>query len=150
MWEYINPVNDTGTIMQGTIAEENNVFRCVRYVPEYSGLVGKDLTPSGPIELYLTSANNEPILPKTISLEQNLPNPFNLSTSIKFSIPEAMDVNLAVYDLLGRQVEVLIQEKMSAGTHHVIFNAKDLSSGIFFVRLTAGELTILRRMVLMK
>ncbi len=52
VWEYINPVNDFGPMRQGTVAENNNVFRCVRYSSDYSGLQNKDLTPGGPIELY--------------------------------------------------------------------------------------------------
>jgi hypothetical protein len=83
-------------------------------------------------------------------LMQNYPNPFNASTTIRFVLPEPQVVKLKVFDLLGRQVQTLIDEYKRAGVHTVIFDASGLSSGVYFCRLQAGEMVETRRMVLLK
>ena len=82
-------------------------------------------------------------LPETVILSQNYPNPFNPQTTIRFGLPETADVRLVVYDLLGRQVMVLVQGTLSAGMHDVTFDAGSLPSGAFIYRLDtpAGSLT---------
>jgi hypothetical protein len=89
-------------------------------------------------------------LPDVILLKQNYPNPFNASTTIEFSLSEEADVELTIYDLLGREVTVLEQGLKSAGDNEITFDAKGLSSGIYFYRLQAGELTETKRMLLLK
>ena len=83
-------------------------------------------------------------------LMQNYPNPFNATTEIRFDLPKAAQVNLAVYDLLGRQVAVLSNERLSAGTHSISFNGGDLPSGIYFYRLQAAQAVQTRKMILLK
>jgi hypothetical protein len=83
-------------------------------------------------------------------LEQNYPNPFNPSTVIGFQLPVFSDTKLMVYDLLGREVAVLINQPLSAGTHSVTFDASGLASGIYMYRLTSGAQSITRRMILIK
>lgn len=90
------------------------------------------------------------ISPVDISLHQNFPNPFNPETRIVFDINVDSDVKLSVYDLLGREVVNLVNEKLSAGSHEYIFNADGLSSGVYFYRLQAGQFVTTRRMVLMR
>lgn len=87
---------------------------------------------------------------KEISLNQNYPNPFNPSTVISFSIPENSHVNLAVYDITGKQVAELANSRMSAGNHEVDFNASNLSSGIYIYRLTADNQVFTRKLTLIK
>jgi hypothetical protein len=93
----------------------------------------------------------------SFTLEQNVPNPFNPSTVIRYTIAQSsedggggMEVRLVVYDLLGREVAVLAEGRQGPGTHDVQFDASGLSSGLYFYRLTAGPYTESRKMVLMK
>ena len=91
-----------------------------------------------------------PEAPVRIALEQNYPNPFNPSTNIRFDVANAGHVSLGVYDMLGRQVALLVNESLSAGTHTVSFDASNLSSGVYLYRLQAGGQTLTRSMTLMK
>ena len=85
----------------------------------------------------------------TFGLE-NYPNPFNPSTEIQFTLPEASRVTLAVYDVQGREVARLLDGQQEAGPHTVTFTAADLPTGTYIYRLTAGAVTESGRMVLMK
>ncbi len=93
---------------------------------------------------------NEEILPSKYSLSQNYPNPFNSATKIPYSIPKNSDVSLKVYDMLGREVRTLTSGYQSAGDYIVMFNSGNLSSGVYFYRLTAGEYSDIKRMVVIK
>ncbi len=88
--------------------------------------------------------------PDKFSLEQNYPNPFNPVTSIKFDLPKNSHVTLKVYDVMGREVSVLKSEEMKAGTHDVSFDASNLSSGIYFYKMTAGDFVSIKKMVFVK
>ncbi len=81
---------------------------------------------------------------------QNYPNPFNPSTTIKFELPKSSEVRLSVYDMLGREVTVLVNERRDAGVHEVKFDASGLSSGVYFYRLQAREFVSTKRMVVLK
>lgn len=83
-------------------------------------------------------------------LEQNYPNPFNPSTLIGFQLPVSGQTRLSVYDILGREVAVLADGRMSAGSHRVTFDATGLASGIYIYRLESGGKTVTRRMLLIK
>jgi len=90
-------------------------------------------------------------LPEDYVLEQNYPNPFNPSTVIRYQLPDAGEVRLEVFDVLGQQVATLLNsENKQAGTHSVIFDAAGLTSGIYFYRLTAGNITKTRTLMLIK
>ncbi len=91
--------------------------------------------------------------PATITeyrLYTNYPNPFNPSTILTFDLVEAGHVKLSVYDVLGRQVELLVDESMPAGRHSVVFDAAGLPSGLYLYRIEAGAFSDMRKMVLMK
>ena len=94
--------------------------------------------------------------PKEFSLNQNYPNPFNPATTISYSIPKAEHVTLKVYDELGKEVSSLVDENKEAGNYMVQFNgqqttsSKQLSSGIYFYRLTAGDFTDVKKLMLLK
>lgn len=94
--------------------------------------------------------NGDPNLPSSFSLSQNYPNPFNPNTNIAFSVPKTSLVIIAIYDALGREVNTLVRENMSAGTHEVSFNARHLPSGIYFCRMISGSFSETKKMVLMK
>lgn len=88
--------------------------------------------------------------PDNYKLSQNYPNPFNPVTKISYSIKEASNVKLVVYDLLGREVRTLVNEFEQPGTYEVVFNAEGLSSGIYFYKIFAGEFSDTKRMILNK
>ncbi len=101
------------------------------------------------------SAAKNSSLPEGFELHQNYPNPFNPSTTISFSLPEAQEVTLEVYNVQGQLVATLINDYLSAGSHSVEWNSTDdggatVASGIYFYRLTAGELTSTKKMSLVK
>lgn len=100
--------------------------------------------------IIVTSNEEENSLANEIKLNQNYPNPFNPTTVINFSIPNNNFVNLAVYDMLGKQVALLKNERMSAGAHDVSFNASNLSSGIYLYRLMVGQEVLTRKFTLLK
>jgi hypothetical protein len=89
-------------------------------------------------------------IPSARSLLQNYPNPFNPATVIRYQVPASGDVYLAVYDLLGRRVTTLVNERKAPGTYEVQFDAMDLGSGIYLCRLTAAGGNDTRRMLLIK
>lgn len=86
----------------------------------------------------------------TFTLEQNYPNPFNPSTTINYSIPKSGMVNLTVYNVLGNQVAVLVNDDQAAGEHSVKFNASNLSNGVYLYKLTSGNYSSTKKLVLMK
>ena len=89
-------------------------------------------------------------VPADFVLDQNYPNPFNPTTTIRFALPQAEAVRLAVYDMLGREVRVLIDGPLSAGQHTATFEAGALASGMYLYRIEAGSFTALRQMLLVK
>ena len=88
--------------------------------------------------------------PSDFVLEQNYPNPFNPATNIRFSLPEANQVTLRVYDLLGQEVATLVNQFMNAGTFEVSFDASNLPTGIYTYSLTAGNFNSVKKMMLIK
>jgi len=92
----------------------------------------------------------EVIGPLTFALEQNYPNPFNPSTLIKYSVPENGFVKLSVYNLVGEEVSLLVNEEVDAGFYEVEFNAANLPSGTYFYRLQAGNTVQVKKMILLK
>lgn len=98
----------------------------------------------------ITGITNQNEIPGGFSLKQNYPNPFNPNTKIGFSIPKAGFVKMAVYDITGKEVEVLVNENLSAGSFEVDFNASKLTSGVYFCKISAGEFTDVKKMILTK
>ncbi|MGB6033645.1 MAG: T9SS type A sorting domain-containing protein [Bacteroidota bacterium] len=89
-------------------------------------------------------------IPLAYSLDQNYPNPFNPSTEIRYTIAEQGLVTLKVYDLVGREVETLVQEIQSPGRYVTRFDVADRATGVYFYRLTSGQFTSIKKMILMK
>jgi hypothetical protein len=90
------------------------------------------------------------IEPSRYNLEQNYPNPFNPTTTIKYELPELSFVTLRVYDVLGGEIVILVNEEKTGGSYEVEFNARTLTSGIYFYQLQAGDFVETKKMVLMK
>jgi protocatechuate 3,4-dioxygenase beta subunit len=89
-------------------------------------------------------------IPKIFSLLQNYPNPYNPSTTIKFTLPTPETVKLEVYNIVGQKIETMLKKPMPAGKHDVEFNAQNLSSGVYFYRIEAGEFQDVKKMILIK
>lgn len=92
----------------------------------------------------------ENIIPKSIKLFDNYPNPFNPTTAIKFSLPTASEVKLIVRDLLGREIAILVNGKLNAGEHKINFDATNLSTGIYLYTLEFSGKQITKKMMLVK
>ncbi len=89
-------------------------------------------------------------LPTTYNLSQNYPNPFNPSTQIRFSLPEAAHVKITVFDALGKEVDVLVDEEMNAGNYNISWNASINASGIYFYRMESADFVSVKKMILVK
>ncbi|MFV1883803.1 MAG: T9SS type A sorting domain-containing protein [Balneola sp.] len=99
-----------------------------------------------------TSVTNEPgsDLPSVVELDQNYPNPFNPSTTINFVVPDQANVQLVVFDMLGRKVAELLNEPRSPGRYSINFDASRLASGLYLYQLRVGNDVITRKMTLIK
>ncbi len=106
----------------------------------------------GAIYYGVTSDNSESIhnIPYEFSLSQNYPNPFNAQTTIEITLPMESEIELAVYDLLARKVAVLFEGIKAAGTHSMIWNAKDVPSGIYFYQLSSEGYSQFNKMTLIR
>ncbi|MEW6006002.1 MAG: serine hydrolase [Stygiobacter sp.] len=98
-----------------------------------------------------TGIKDEPSnLPNSFKLEQNYPNPFNPSTVISYQLPMSGYVTLKVFNVLGHEVATLVEGELNAGEHSVVFDAKNLSSGVYFYKLTVGKFSQIRKAVFMQ
>jgi hypothetical protein len=150
VWEYVNPVTRNGILTQGDAPSFNLVFKIYRYSPQYSGLAGKDLSEKGKIELYPSGIKDQFLIPSRFMLGQNYPNPFNPATTFKYEVPKACFVTIKVYNILGNEVAALVNEEKARGIYNVKFNGVNLSSGIYFYNMHAGNFTETKKMILMK
>jgi flagellar hook assembly protein FlgD len=94
-------------------------------------------------------------IPLVFQLSQNYPNPFNPSTVISYQLPVTSNVTLKVYDILGREVATLVNEEKSAGSYEIQFDShsgedRNLTSGIYFYQLKAGDYSETRKMILLR
>jgi hypothetical protein len=139
----------------GTTVSDAEQF-CVRFYPYYTGAASTSkyvytqlVVIKGTV---ITGIGGEPggSMPAEFALHQNYPNPFNPSTTIEYAVPFASHVVLEVYDLLGRKVSSLVNERMPAGTHAVRLDASGLGSGMYICRLIAGDHAVSKRMTVVK
>lgn len=98
----------------------------------------------------IAEARNPDYRPERYTLAQNYPNPFNPTTTIRYTIPDDEYVSLVVYTMLGQKITTLVDEKQRAGQYEVVFEADKLASGVYFYRLTAGNYTEMKRMILLR
>jgi hypothetical protein len=99
---------------------------------------------------YSNEINVDVTGPAQYSLDQNYPNPFNPSTLIKYSVAQDGFVNVSIFNLLGQKVATLVSSNMKAGSYEINFNASQLSSGVYFYSIEAGDFKAVRKMMLMK
>ena len=104
-----------------------------------------------PVTLGFSGVSAEgPEVPKVYALNQNYPNPFNPTTEISFDLPVASHVELTIFNILGQQVETLINEDMEAGPQSLTWDATPYSSGVYFYRILANDFTDTKKMVMLK
>ncbi len=124
-------------------ANANPTFACAGVAPTVGDYVG--------FEPSMESTE----MPRTFALLLNYPNPFNTATTIRFALPEASEVLLEVYDLMGRRISVLVEGQLGAGHYERVWDSgsdtgEHITSGVYIYRLQAGSFDAIRRMVLMK
>ena len=102
--------------------------------------------------LNIPSAINDgkSIVPELTKLHQNYPNPFNPKTTINYELPITNEIELSIYNLLGKKVATLVSEKQPAGRYQVEWDASQLASGVYFYRLDSGKFSDIKKMVLIK
>ena len=114
------------------------------------GELRSDMGAYGGINYQMDIDDQKLEVPDQFILEQNYPNPFNAVTIIRHTLPKASNVTIEIYDILGRKVETLVNEYKQAGTYKLGFDASELSSGIYFYRLQAGDFSESKGMILLK
>jgi hypothetical protein len=147
-------VNSSGTVVAVNNGTNSNPFTLTapgagNYIVN-AGLKSPLVWDSASVSLTVTSVEGNPNNPGQFILYENYPNPFNPSTTIRYSIPESSFTTLIIYDALGNIVSNLVNETKSAGTYEVVFNASELTSGIYFYTLQSGSLKETKKMILTK
>ncbi len=143
--------NAAGILIDSVIIPALGNDTSIARVPDGSNmLVKKSPITKGSTNGTGTSVQYTPLTAATYSLEQNFPNPFNPTTTISYRLSGVNQVTLKVYDVVGREVAVLIEQQQAEGEYHVTFNALAISSGIYFYRLNAGTYSEMKKMVLIK
>jgi len=137
---YWVKVQGSGTIFLSSTATRNIASR-IRITPT-------DEMP--PLPPALNGEEGIPVIPRAYALNQNYPNPFNSSTVIRYHLPVTEWVTIRVYDLLGQEVAMLVNEVRPSGEHSVRWDAGENPNGVYYYRLTAGTFTETKKMILMK
>ncbi|MCB0729126.1 MAG: T9SS type A sorting domain-containing protein [Ignavibacteriae bacterium] len=94
--------------------------------------------------------SEDPLIPEEFDLRQNYPNPFNPSTNIRYDLPKDNIVTIKIFDITGREIKTLVNEFKPAGRYLISFNAANLSSGIYYYKIEAGEYSQVKKMILIK
>jgi hypothetical protein len=115
---------------------------------EKAKLMGWGLRPNNIINVGIDPISTE--IPDVYNLYQNYPNPFNPVTNIKFEIPKTSLVKITVYDILGKEIQSILNENKEPGIYEVKFDGSKLSSGTYFYRIEAGNYTAFKKMILLK
>ena len=128
--------------MDGTSLESSTLF-------EYTGKINLESVIVADLEGNNIAASSV-IVPLEYALAAAYPNPFNPVTTLSFSLPEIQDVTMQVYNLQGRVIETLVNGSMQAGYHTVKWNADNQSSGVYFVKIIAGNYVDTQKLMLVK
>ena len=116
------------------------------YAVTDNGMILKTYNAGNPIGIIQLNTET----PDKYSIKQNFPNPFNPSTNMQFSLPKSSFVTLKVYDNIGQEVALLINQNMSSGNYEYKFDAGTLGSGIYYYRISANGFTETKKMILIK
>lgn len=148
---YFTTNGGTNWTWQGTPVTENLfdvrvLFNTTGWAVGANGVILR--TTNGGVAIGIQPISSE--VPAAYRLSQNYPNPFNPQTNIEFSIPKTGFVNLTVYDILGREVSVLVNEQLAAGTYKADFDGSNLNSGVYFYTIRAGAYLETKKMIIIK
>ncbi len=155
-------VQDQSIISAGTISINGNISRTVDWA-----VVGLEILPAsttgkvmamgkiGRINPTLKGVSGTLAIPENFEMKPNYPNPFNPETTIEYGLPENANVRMIIYNILGQQIRELVNQFQPAGFHQVRWNGRDdvgasVGSGIYFLRITAGQQTRMQRLILQK
>ncbi|KAB2909276.1 MAG: T9SS type A sorting domain-containing protein [Ignavibacteriales bacterium] len=122
------------------------ILSIIAFTVAFTGAVLAGYTTTETVTVQKSGGDN----PKSFVLDQNYPNPFNPETNIRYQLPVSGQVRLSVFNLLGVEVAVLVDDYQSAGTYNVHFNASSFQSGVYLYKLKVGNTTITRKMTLLK
>jgi hypothetical protein len=144
---------DEGLTWQQQLSRSSVTLRSVSFATPQDGVAVGDygtiiVTHMGGVFTSVDGKRDTP--PRQFQLLQNYPNPFNPTTTIRFVVPEASRVSLSVFDIVGRRVAELVNERRSAGEYSIPFDGSRRSSGIYFCRMQVGRNSAILKMVLMK
>jgi len=149
-----NPVNPyDGVPADWKTAQGYPVKESLRYSDATLKTAGTDGNPLGDETWWpdLVGVKQVPnSVPTKYTLSQNYPNPFNPTTNIKYSIPQGGFVTLKVYNMLGQEVATLVNQQQNTGEYNVDFNASNLASGVYMYRIQSGNISITKKMMLLK
>ncbi len=139
-------ITDTTKVIRGILNNIRYFWRVRAYNPTGWG----PFSDVGRFNVTYTSVASERLLPKEFELSQNFPNPFNPSTRIEFGVPRAGHVSLELYNMIGERVATLVDGEKSAGYHQIAFDGTRFASGVYFYRLVADQVVLMKKMVLVK
>ena len=147
-------VDGSGTVVTYINSTNSNPFTLIATNPgNYTVNAGRSSPlrwDSASVNIVITDVSDNSQHPNEFRLYNNYPNPFNPTTIIRYSIPEASFTSIRIYNELGKEVSALVNETKSAGTYEVEFNASNLSSGVYYYKLQAGSFTETKKMILTK
>jgi len=142
-WNDVTLIQGSTTSFYNSFFDGANFVVRVRVIPD-----------AGMIELYnghLTNVESiAALMPNDFKLYQNYPNPFNPLTKIKFDLKNRSQVELSIFDMLGREITKLVDSEFESGSHEVTFNAKELASGIYFYKILVGNKQEVKKLILSK
>lgn len=139
VWDALIDINNTSFSIVITTQGEHP-YHCTPHITQ--GMVGT-ITATNP-----NAVNDNENNPNKFQLSQNYPNPFNPSTKIRFSIPEESQVSIKIFNALGQEVSTILNNVVKSGTHTVNFDATELTSGVYFYKISAGSFTDTKKMLL--
>jgi acetyltransferase-like isoleucine patch superfamily enzyme len=143
-------INTTDTMAIYT-GSNNSHYKFFSLATDYAGNTEPTKFVADATTQIITSVEDKPIeIPKEFALYQNYPNPFNPTTTIRYDLPTASHVVLKVYNILGQEVVVLIDEQITAGRHQTQFNSTNLASGVYFYKLVISDFVAVKKFILLK
>jgi hypothetical protein len=140
----VNAKNTSGTSPWSTVMDFTTIAAATKFVSSLSTVNHSDLIQYG------GAADILSYVPAEYKLFQNYPNPFNPATTINYSIPKSGLVTIKIYNVLGKEIETLINEEKSAGNYSLVFSAGNLPSGIYFYQMQSGNFSQIKKLIILK
>jgi len=144
---------DGGTIWTSQASGITDILRSVHFADNINGWAvgygGKILkTTNGGVTFVEDEEIDE--VPTEYKLSNNFPDPFNPSTKLRYSVPQSSQIQIKIFDILGNEIETLVNEEKPIGTYEIVWYAENLPSGVYFYRLQAGDFVEIKKMILLR